>query len=144
MATKVSYFGMWRSLVWQILTAASEEYAASIFALQDVTSQYRPLSDRQHITTCRKLYELTIHGRDSSVGIATSYRLDGRVQFSGISTFSIVNFSYVLFTSLCIHVFAFCTYCINVTYSVLLMYYCFRIVHCLCNTATGHKPNSIW
>jgi hypothetical protein len=26
-------------------------------------------------------------------------------------------------------------------YSVLLMYYCLRIVHCLCNTAISHRPN---
>jgi hypothetical protein len=31
-----------------------------------------------------------------------------------------------------------------ILYSVLLMYYCLRIVHCLCNTATGHKPNYSW
>jgi hypothetical protein len=31
-----------------------------------------------------------------------------------------------------------------ILYSVLLMYYCLRIVHVLCNTATGHRPNCGW
>jgi hypothetical protein len=30
---------------------------------------------------------------------------------------------------------------LHTLYSVQLMYYCLRIVHCLRNAATGHKPN---
>jgi hypothetical protein len=49
-----------------------------------------------------------IHGRDSSVGIAANYRLDGPGSILRISRLSFVLFSYVLLTSLCINVFAFC------------------------------------
>jgi hypothetical protein len=55
--------------------------------------------------------------------------LTARVQFSGISSFSFLLFSYVLLTSLCINVFAFCIFRITVTilyyryYSVLLLLY---------------------
>jgi hypothetical protein len=60
--------------------------------------------------------------------------LKARVRFSGISSFSFLLFSYVSLTSLCkmsLH-------------SVLLMCYCLLIVHCLCNTANGHRPNCSW
>jgi hypothetical protein len=55
--------------------------------------------------------------------------LKARVRFSGISSFSFLLFSYVLLTSLCINVFAFCIFRITVTilyyryYSVLLLLY---------------------
>jgi hypothetical protein len=65
-------------------------------------------------------------------------------------------FVYILyyFCTFCI---TFCTFCITsvlcvllsvhsvllslILYSVLLMYYCLRILHCLCNTASMHRPN---
>jgi hypothetical protein len=49
--------------------------------------------------------------------------LTARFLFSGISSFSFVLFSYVLLTFLCIKVFAFCTFCINVTHSVFCTSY---------------------
>jgi hypothetical protein len=63
------------------------------------------------------------------VGIAQP--VEQRVQFSGISSFSYVLFSYVLLTSLSINVFAFC---INIKHFVfctthaLLFTYCSLIV----------------
>jgi hypothetical protein len=81
--------------------------------------------------------ESWIHGRDSSAGTA-------RVQFSGISSFSFVLFSYVLVASLYVNVFAYSVHSVlmlRILYFVLLMYYCLHIVHCLCNTAAGHRPN---
>jgi hypothetical protein len=56
--------------------------------------------------------------------------LTALVQFSGISSFSFVLFSYVSLTSLCINVFAFCTFCITVTHSVFCTTYV-RVVYVL-------------
>jgi hypothetical protein len=59
--------------------------------------------------------------RDSSAGVATSYGLDGP---GSISSFSFLLFSYVLLTSSCINVFAFCIlYYLCVTVYVLLIVY---------------------
>jgi hypothetical protein len=53
---------------------------------------------------------------------------------------------YYLFLFVFFFFFAFCTFCINVTHSVFCSTYVslFRIVHCLCNTATEHRPNCCW
>jgi hypothetical protein len=67
--------------------------------------------------TVRKVYRGVEVKVRYMVGIAhpvwqRAMGLTARVQFSGISSFSFVLFSYVLLTSLCINVFAFCTFCI--------------------------------
>jgi hypothetical protein len=88
-----------------------------------------------------------IHGRDSSAGIATNYRLDGPGSifryFQFFHTFSFLMYyllPYVLMFLHSVH----SALMLRILYSLLHMYYCLRIVHCLCNTATGHRPNCGW
>jgi hypothetical protein len=72
--------------------------------------------------------------------------LTARVQFSGISSFSFVLFSYVLLP----HVLRFLhsvhsVLILRILYSVLLMYsyYCLRIVHCLVTLPPGIGPIAV-
>jgi hypothetical protein len=54
-------------------------------------------------------------------------KLPARIQFYGISSFPFVLFSYVLLSSLCINIFAFC---VNVTHSVFCTTYVLLFMYC--------------
>jgi hypothetical protein len=82
-----------------------------------------------------------IHGRDTSAGIATSYKLDGPGSiFRYLQFFIRFVFLYITYVLMFSHS-VYSVLLLLILYSVLLMCYCLRIVHCLCNTATGHRPN---
>jgi hypothetical protein len=74
-----------------------------------------------------------IHGRDSSVGIATSYRLDGPGSIFRYSQFFIRSvflcITYLL-THSCTNVFAFCIFCITVTHFVFYTTYVLLFTYC--------------
>jgi hypothetical protein len=80
------------------------------------------------------------------VGIAQPVKeraigLKARVQFFSISSFSFVLFSYVLFTPLCTIFFLHSVHFVlilRILYSVLLMYFCLRIV---LRSVIGHRLN---
>jgi hypothetical protein len=78
-----------------------------------------------------------IHGRDSSVGIATSYRLDGPRSISRYFQFFIPS------VFLCITYLRINAFCITVTHSVLLMYYSLRIVHFYVTVPPGIGPIAV-
>jgi hypothetical protein len=69
-------------------------------------------------------------GRDSSAGIAASYKLNGPGSVSWYFQISLVLFSYVLLTSSCIHGFAFCKFYITITHSVFCTTYILLFTYC--------------
>jgi hypothetical protein len=87
------------------------------------------------------------YGRDSSAGIATSYRLDGPgfnfPVFPVFHSFCFLMYYLILYVLMFLHS-VHSVLMLRILYSVLLMYYCLRIVHCLCNTVTEHRPNCSW
>jgi hypothetical protein len=68
--------------------------------------------------------------------------LTALVRFPGISFCFLMYYllPYVLMSLHSVH----SVLLLLILYSVLLMYYCLRIVNFLCRTATGHRPNCSW